>query len=186
MGRNRFWNGCCKEEVERYKKSLEEEIEEIRKTPYFADRLFVVEKVKANILELLDDELDLCNFWLEYKTKSEANTWKEETRESYPLKDTKGLSRANGRLKFFLWTEELKMARACLMVENDSEYLEFLPNHHSIIKTTSYVNKNKIQEKVEEVMEYSYTYEKSRLFPRGNTLRNSYDEMCDLLFIERH
>ena len=178
--RNQFWQGVKKEQVTEYHRELTEAKESLEKINFVSRNFMEISSKKVEEkIGIIKDELDLCDFYLEYqKNQNDENfdKWiyvKKEDREKVLHEAEWNIKgdcwvRKNGKIGTLIAFDTTGlMTKITLFIQNDSDHLAFVTSRYggqeevisSHLKNGKSIDKRvrEYKEKAEEVMrEHQY------------------------------
>ena len=178
--RNQFWQGINEERVRGYNEELIEAKESLEKINWISrDFLDINNKKVEEKIGIINDEIELCNFYFEYCEKQKGENFdkwvyvKKEDRErllhevEWSIKGDCWV-RGNGKIRMLIDFDTAgSMTKITLSLQNDSDHIAFITSRYggceeiisSHLKNGKSIDKRvrEYKEKAEELMrEYQY------------------------------
>lgn len=174
-----FWHGISVKIVKQRIKEINKQISELDKYDYDLKRILNVDKELIDqIKRVLNDEIELCNFYLEFNGKKIKHDWtflKAKEREERGEQDWQVRGRdcwikTNGRIRIKINIDRSGlMTKISMDMENDSKSLTFYERPYGMKEIyTHKKNKESIENQIRE-----YKIEAEKLF-----MKHKYPNYC--------
>ena len=195
-----FQNGFDLKNVQRWKDELTKFLSSFtsdgRNYKYY---LFYSEKLYEQILHGVQQELKLCDFYIDYqqrRTEPNFGTWvllRKGTINKYDrIREYDQWTKTNGRIRATITVDDDgKMTKLTLSFENDNKHLEFFSHYDDDTKPQSVHAKNEltIQAKRKELMETAEKLMAEKRLPKAwefdrSSVRHTFEEIEQYQFFE--
>lgn len=193
-----FWQGVTEENVRRYQADLEQAIAALDAVTWDQRRLLDIkdDDIKAGVLGILKDELDLCRFYFEYIQRQEEENFdrwffvKQEDRKKVLSEPDWARVvgdcwiRYNGKTRATITLDESgTMTKISLCLDNDGVALRFL-DRNTDIASSHLKNAESIKQRITEYKALAEEKMEENLFPRYCSELGEFEALKVLLHVE--